>query len=124
MCCGQKRAELRISPTARITQNLAPRTPNNVRPPTASTPSHAGIAHTNLNAPPVAAPAKTPQVPRATMAVGAQPTVELRYVEKSPIQVRGQVSGRIYQFSGSQPVRAVDARDVSSLLRTRFFRRA
>jgi len=31
------------------------------------------------------------------------------------------VSGRQYQFSGSKPVQAVDARDAAALLRTGFF---
>lgn len=50
--------------------------------------------------------------------------VVLRYLENSPILVRGPVSGRQYQFSGSHPDQVVDARDVESLLRTRFFRRS
>jgi hypothetical protein len=51
-------------------------------------------------------------------------SVGVRYLETSPIQVRGLVSGMGYAFSGSQPVQQVDARDASSLLKTRFFRRA
>jgi len=50
--------------------------------------------------------------------------IQLRYSETSPIQVRGPVTGRIYQFSGAQPLRPVDARDADAMLRTRFFRRA
>lgn len=49
------------------------------------------------------------------------PSVVLRYTETSPILVRGPASGRQYQFSGSKPVQAVDARDVAALLRTGFF---
>lgn len=48
----------------------------------------------------------------------------VRYVKNSPIRVRGPVTGRYYEFSGSRPVQSVDARDASSLLNTRFFRRA
>lgn len=58
---------------------------------------------------------------------GASPVntgVVLRYLENSPILVRGPVSGHQYQFSGSHPDQIVDARDVESLLRTRFFRRS
>jgi hypothetical protein len=51
-------------------------------------------------------------------------SVSIRYLENSPIRVRGPVSGIGYEFSGSRPVQAVDARDASSLLNTRFFRRA
>jgi hypothetical protein len=48
----------------------------------------------------------------------------VRYLENSPIRVRGSVSGIYYEFSGSRPVQLVDARDASSLLNTRFFRRS
>lgn len=51
-------------------------------------------------------------------------SVNLRYLEASPIRVRGSVSGRQYEFSGAQPVQAVDARDARDLLQTRFFRTA
>jgi hypothetical protein len=51
-------------------------------------------------------------------------SISVRYLENSPIRVRGLVSGMSYEFSGSHPVQQVDARDASSLLNTRFFRRA
>jgi len=51
-------------------------------------------------------------------------SISVRYLEKSPIRVRGLVSGMSYEFSGSRPVQPVDARDALSLLNTRFFRRA
>lgn len=50
------------------------------------------------------------------------PPVSVRYLEKSPIRVRGTVTGRQYEFSGSRRVLSVDARDASSLLQSRFFR--
>jgi hypothetical protein len=53
-----------------------------------------------------------------------QSLISVRYLEASPIQVRGLVSGVSYTFSGSQPVQQVDARDASSLLNTRLFRSA
>jgi hypothetical protein len=49
-------------------------------------------------------------------------SVQLRYIERSPILVRGPVTGREYKFSASQPVEAIDARDAAALLRTGFFR--
>lgn len=49
------------------------------------------------------------------------PSVGLRYLEKSPIRVRGPATGKEYDFSAANPVRAVDRRDAESLLRTRFF---
>jgi hypothetical protein len=48
-------------------------------------------------------------------------SLRLRYLEKSPIRVRGAASGREYDFSAGNPVRQVDARDAEALLRTRFF---
>jgi hypothetical protein len=48
-------------------------------------------------------------------------TIRVRYIEKSPVRVRGLVSGTCYEFSGASPVQDVDARDSASLLHTRFF---
>jgi len=48
----------------------------------------------------------------------------VRYLEQSPIRVRGLYSGRFYEFSGQHPVQGVEVRDAASLLGTRFFRRA
>jgi hypothetical protein len=53
-----------------------------------------------------------------------QPAVKVRYLENSPIRVRGLATGMSYEFSGSQPVQTVDARDAPALLNTRFFRGA
>ena len=49
--------------------------------------------------------------------------VTLRYLESSPILVRGPATGLQYEFSGDRPVQSVDARDAAALLRTRFFSR-
>jgi len=49
--------------------------------------------------------------------------VSVRYLERSPILVRGPATGQQYQFSGTQAVQSVDARDAEALLKTRFFRR-
>jgi hypothetical protein len=51
-------------------------------------------------------------------------SISVRYLENSPIRVRGLVSGWWYEFSGSNVIQQVDARDAASLLNTRFFRRA
>ena len=51
-------------------------------------------------------------------------SLRLRYLEKSPIRVRNQASGKDYDFSAANPVRLVDARDAESMLRTRFFAKA
>ena len=104
MCCGQKRAT--------IVQDNANQT----------------TLKSHYMAPP--APAAAPPVNRfAPKASPAQPTVGwssvgLRYLEKSPIRVRGPVTGTQYEFSAANAVRSVDARDAESLLSTRFFARA
>ena len=46
------------------------------------------------------------------------------YLGDAPIRVRGLATGRSYEFSGVQLIQNVDSRDASSLLSTRFFRRA
>jgi hypothetical protein len=47
--------------------------------------------------------------------------VVLRYLQSRPILVRGPSTGRHYSFSESQPLQAVDARDVDALARTGLF---
>lgn len=93
MCCGQKRSALRNAPNS-------PRAPRQTLAP-AATPALA------------TAPAPAPS---------RNSSVALRYLESSPIRVRGPVTGQPYDFSGSHPVQAVDSRDATALLRTRFFR--
>jgi hypothetical protein len=62
---------------------------------------------------------------RATAVSGtSSSSMTVRYVEKSPVLVRGPATGRQYEFSGAHPTQNVDSRDAEALLRTRFFRRA
>jgi hypothetical protein len=125
MCCGQKRAELRNSqvqssarsvpqPTSGNSPARAVRTQSATPPAVRTSPSH----------PPAYSPTRSvqPQVPAPTST--PQSAISVRYLETSPIRVRGLVSGQSYEFSGVAPVQLVDARDASSLLNTRFFRRA
>jgi hypothetical protein len=65
-----------------------------------------------------------PSAPHQTIATAQSPSasVALRYTESSPVRVRGPVTGRQYDFSGSHPVQAVDSRDATALVRTLFFR--
>jgi hypothetical protein len=60
---------------------------------------------------------------RPSQSVDEQELVTLRYLERSPILVRGSLTGRHYQFSDATPVQAVDPRNATALLRTGFFRR-
>jgi hypothetical protein len=48
----------------------------------------------------------------------------LRYVGGSAIQIRGPVTGRLYEFSCSASVQVVDPRDAADLLATSMFRHA
>ena len=50
--------------------------------------------------------------------------VILRHRHRSPVMVRGPVTGRAYVFSAAQPEQPVDARDAEGLLRTGHFLRA
>ena len=70
---------------------------------------------------PAQLPAANPSGGLPASAIG---TVRLRYLEQSPILVRGPVTGRYYEFSEAQPDQYIDSRDAPQLLRTSFFRRA
>jgi hypothetical protein len=63
----------------------------------------------------------------ALRAISSDGTVEegflkLLYYGHAPLQIRGPVTGQLYQFSSGSPVQAVDGRDAVSMLRTRLFR--
>jgi hypothetical protein len=62
-----------------------------------------------------------PDSPATDSPVPSDASVYLQYKEQSPIQVRGLATGRVYQFSGKQPVQAVDERDAPPLVQTRLF---
>ena len=98
-CCGQKRAALSSTPSPTITPAVTQPAPSSRQFPSTGQQTYewTGLAYSS---------------------------VTLRYLESSPILVRGPATGRQYEFSGSQPVQSVDARDVEALLQTRFFRRA
>jgi hypothetical protein len=123
MCCGQKRTELRNS--------QAPGTSRTV--PQYSTSNRAQAVRAQPSAPPMRTvsplqPAnpqtRSIQPQAATTTSTPNSSISVRYLENSPIRVRGLVSGMSYNFSGAVPVQQVDARDASCLLNTRFFRRA
>ena len=62
-----------------------------------------------------------PQValnPAQTIDFGA---VKLFYRGNGSAQIRGRVTGQIYQFARQQPVQAVDPRDAVALIHTRLF---
>jgi hypothetical protein len=125
MCCGQKRSELRNSQAQRTARSVPQRTFSNSSTQTVRAQPSAPLA-TPIAAPNQPASPQTRSVPPLAPAQVSVPqsSVSVRYLETSPIQVRGLVSGMSYAFSGSQPIQQVDARDASSLLNTRFFRPA
>lgn len=106
MCCGNKRSQLLNSPAQRPLRN----------------------PHVPFNRGRVVRTQPSPSSEMPTVAVQAvvdqQASVQIYYLETSPVRVQGLSTGRSYEFSGSVPVQSVDARDASSLLNTRFFRRA
>ena len=121
MCCGQKRSSLQQSPLPSTRQNV---------PKVVSGNSHAQTLR-NQPSMPVRVGSTSPESANSLSAsIGpraAAPTshfLGLRYVDNSPIRVRGLVTGKCYEFSGARAVQEVDLRDASSLLNTRFFRRA
>jgi hypothetical protein len=61
---------------------------------------------------------------RPPTATAATIEVELRYTGERGLSLRGPASGRVYVFATNGASRRVDARDVESLLRMRWFERA
>jgi hypothetical protein len=111
-CCGQKRAALRSAPPPAVITSATPYS------------SHAQPVSSKVPVPgdrPV-----TPASAREAVSSGVPPylSVRLRYLESSPILVRGPETGRQYQFSATEPLQTVDPRDAPALLRTGFFRQA
>ena len=100
-CCGQRRTGL-VNPSvssASVSANQPP-------PP--------------VNSGSVGAPAvPAVQLPQPVPLRGV---LQLEYLETSRILVSGPATGRQYEFSQSQRLQNVDARDAVSLLRSGFFR--
>ena len=125
MCCGQKRTQLLNSQTQWTTPSALPYGSGNSQAQ-ASRPHAPTAPTTQKTSPQQPANPQTRSIqPQVATATSTQHySISVRYLERSPIRVRGLVSGVSYEFSGSRPVQQVDARDASSLLNTRFFRRA
>jgi hypothetical protein len=114
MCCGQKRTELRNKQAQRAGRAVPQYVSGNSPPP----------MHTPSPLPPAENQIRNTQPEVAAPVAVARSFVRVRFLENSPIRVRGPVSGLTYEFSGSHPVQQVDHRDAPSLLKTRFFRGA
>lgn len=74
--------------------------------------------------PPVPVPAAPLAAPVAEGAAAVPAAVRLRFLERARVRVRGPATGTDYEFSSSEPVRAVHAGDAEALLRTGHFSRA
>jgi hypothetical protein len=125
MCCGQKRSELRNSQAQRTARRVPqPVSGNSQAQGIRTQPSPPPAMPTVSRNPAISAQNRRVQAQTPAPISTSRSSVSVRYLENSPIRVRGLVSGMAYEFSGSRPVQLVDARDASSLLNTRFFRRA
>ena len=122
MCCGQKRTELRNNRMNWTKPSTPPYGTGNSRTQAVRTQLSALSAMRTV--PPANTQIRSVQPHAATATSTQLSSISVRYLENSPIRVRGLVSGGWYEFSGSHPVQLVDAKDSSSLLNTRFFRRA
>jgi hypothetical protein len=108
MCCGSRRSAWRnasVPPKALSTASLVRRGDSE-----------------KIGVP--AAGASSSAMTSSISAKGPFPTVTLHYLNFSAISLRGPVTGRSYEFSGSQPFQAVDIRDASVLTRSSSFRRS
>lgn len=126
MCCGQKRSQLQSSPQS----NRVTAIPPSAQAPRAGQMGQAqplrsvtGMVNfapqSRIHTPARGLPSFPPTPPMAPNSA-----VTLRYLDRQPVRMQGPVTGRFYQFSASQPVQSVDARDAVSLLNNRLFRRA
>jgi hypothetical protein len=107
MCCGQKRATMTQGNVNHTVLNQTMPRSNSIATPARAT------------APAVIS--SVAQTAGAALAPAGWSSVGVRYLEKSPIRVRGPVTGIQYEFSAVNAVRSVDSRDAESLLGTRFF---
>ena len=126
MCCGQKRMDLKNSSSSSNQTSQAPRPvqPRNqvspqVRQQTASTQHLPGQRMATMMTPPATRPVP---LPGAVAADSGE--VPVQYLANSPIVVRGQMSGKMYRFSGATPIQQVERRDAAAFLQSRFFRNA
>jgi hypothetical protein len=125
MCCGQKSTALPNSQSQVTTRTVAQYSSGNSQAQAVRTQQPSRLASPAVSPrPPVSTPSGSDQRRAPAPVSTSQSFINVRYLETSPIRVRGLVTGMSYEFSGAAPVQQVDARDASSLLNTRFFRRA
>jgi len=109
MCCGSRRSAWR---SASARSRASPPT----RPMPQGVADRAGIS---------GAIGPDPVAPAGDVSAGPPfATVAVRYMETAAIRVQGPITGRHYDFSGAQPVQAVDFRDAAIFTRSSPFRRS
>jgi hypothetical protein len=124
MCCGQKRTELRNSQPQSVARSVPQTLSGNRQTQAVRAQPSAPPPPTALTHPPAYIQGQRIQPQAAATTSTPNASINVRYLDNSPIRVRGLVSGTSYEFSGTAPIQQVDARDAASLLNTRFFRRA
>ena len=82
------------------------------RPPT----GHTGRETASLRSEPVRTEKGIVSAPELSSA-----QLSLRYVRSAPLCVTGEVSGRLYEFSGARPIKTIDPRDLFQLLIMGYF---
>jgi hypothetical protein len=94
MCCGSRRSAWRAASTSAFAPRAA-------QTPSPAVPGPAPSAPANFG----------PSGPGVTL-------IKLRYADSAPIRLRGPITGRAYDFSGAEPVQAVDVRDAAIFVRS------
>jgi len=106
-CCGQRRESLKTNPPGASVSSALRNWPQTRQRESVALPRSPFVGGGS------GAPGLVNANPRQDVA--------LRFTETSRIIVEGAVTRRRYEFSGSEPVKLVDSRDVGALLGTRFF---
>ena len=106
MCCGSRRSSLRYA--------------SSFSWPATNGPSRRQGAAEGIPVP--AAGLGSAAMVGSQSAQGAFPSVTLNYMTDAASRVRGPVTGRPYDFSGSQPSQEVDIRDAAVFARNGSFR--
>jgi hypothetical protein len=108
MCCGSKRLAFRNTPNRALTGAVKPTVQPNRALVTGVSAQHRTMTTGTIS----------PQVQVAAN------SIVLRHKDNLSVRVRGPVSGRLYDFSSTQPWQVVDRRDAAVLTRGGLFVRA
>lgn len=106
MCCGSKRRAFRNTSNRALTAAIMPTVP-----PNRTLVSGVSVQHRVMTT-------------RTTSPQVSANSIVLRHKGNLSVRVRGPVSGRLYDFSGTEPWQVVDRRDAAVLTRGGLFVRA